>query len=484
MKVFFKIIGALLLLITLIMAGGIAYNWEMAKQIWRFSPLVIPAMYSAPENQAEANAQDIRFLKNFLKYDRSFSEAEQVAFNDYVDDLADRSANLSKADLYLGVSHATAIADNGHTGPSKSPLFREFNRVGAKFFWFADGLYIVRAESDLADLVGMRITEIEGRDIDSVERALQKYTGGIPTWRKLYSSFFMGSPEIMHAAGLAATPDTLTMTLVDTDGTNRNVILSGETNPGQADLPLRRPWETLKATNLGDEDETWRRTLNFDGTETPYYLRDIDENFFRTRIGSGVYLRPQLLLEREESPIVSKFEAIISDAATAPYDFVIVDLRWSPGGDYTKVIDFAKAVPGTVRDDGNIYIVVGPQTFSAAVVTTAFLKYYGGEKSIIVGSPMGDGEIFWAERGPLPFKLPNSGFNLNFATGYHDWADGCAGKHRYCFSQNLIHEVPAGSLQPNVLIDPSYAEYASGRDIVMDWILERENLNDNTGAEN
>ena len=127
-----------------------------------------------------------------------------------------------------------------------------------------------------------------------------------------------------------------------------------------------------------------------------------------------------------------------------------------------------------LHENGKIYIVVGPQTFSAAVVTAAFLKYYGGSKSVIVGAPMGDGEVFWAERGPLPFKLPNSGFSINFATGYHDWAEGCAGKHEFCFSQNIIHEVPAGSLQPNVLIDPTYADYASGRDKILDWILSEE----------
>lgn len=484
MKTVFMFIGAFFLLVFLVLTGGVAYNWEAAKQIWRFSPVVMPAMYGAPENQAEANEQDIRFLKQFLKYDRSFSEDERTAFLDYVEELSARAAELSKADLYLGISHAVAIADNGHTGTSASPLYREFNRVSAKFYWFADGLYVVRAGGAQKDLVGMRVVAIEGRNVDQVERALQKYTGGVPAWRKLYSSLFMGSPEIMHAAGLAASPDALSITIADTNGAERNVVLTGSTVPGQIDLARRRPWETLKATPLADEDSTWQQTLSLNTDEVSHYLRDTDENFYRTRIADGVYLRPQLLLEREETPILSHFEAVLNDAAEAPYAFMVVDLRWSPGGDYTKVIDFVKAAPNAVRENGKIFIIVGPQTFSAAVVTTAFLKYYGGDKSVIVGSPMGDGEIFWAERGPLPFKLPNSGFSVNFATGYHDWAEGCAGKHKFCFSQNIVHEVPAGSLQPNVLIDPTYADYASGQDMIMDWILNEEAKSESISAQN
>ena len=484
MKTFFKIIGAIFLLIILGIAGIIAFNWEVAKQIWRFSPVVIPAMYGEPADETEAREQDIRFLRKFLNYDRSFSESERAEFTEYVNGLADRTATMSAAELYLGASHAAAIADNGHTGASAGPLYREFNRIGVKMYWFADGLFVVRADAKNTGLVGMRVVQIEGRDIDSVEEALQKYTGGVPQWRKLYSSLFMGSPEIMNAAGLAASANELSMTLVDANGEERTATLAGSNTPGQADLPSRRPWETLKAITLPDEGDTWRRTLSFDGETAPYYLRNIEENFYRTKIDNGVYLRPQLLLESEETPIVSNFEAVLAGAADTPYDFMIVDLRWSPGGDYTKVIDFVKAAPDAIRDNGQLYIVVGPQTFSAAVVTTAFLKYYGGDKSVIVGTPMGDGEIFWAERGPLPFKLPNSGYSIGFATGYHDWANGCAGKHRYCFTQNLIHEVPAGSLLPDVVIDPSYEEYASGNDIVMDWILDQETETNGAASDN
>ena len=473
MRLFFKIIGYGFLLWLILTAGFVALNWSMVTQIAKYSPLILPPFYGQPADTAEAHEQDVRFLKRLINYDRSFSPEERSAFIAHVDGLEARASSLSKAELFLGAAEAAAIAKNGHTGIAAAPLYQEFNRVGVKFFWFADGLYIVRAHESLADLVGARVFAIEGRDLDSVLEGLAKYNGGVPQWRRLYSSLYMESPEIMHAAGLAPSPDSLLLSVVDADGAAQNVTLAAEYSPEQMDLPRRRPWMTLLPTAMPDEGSEWRRTLSFDGAEAPLYLRDTDENFLWLEVNGGIYLRPQLLLERKETPIAENFDAILAAANDQPFDFMAVDLRWSPGGDYTRVIDFVKAAPGAIKDDGRLYIIVGPQTFSAALVTAAFLKHYGGDKAVIIGSPMGDDEQFWAETG-FPFKLPNTKFRISYATGYHDWENGCTGKHEYCFDQNLIHEVPAGSLAPSILLDPTYADYASGRDIIMDYLFAAE----------
>ena len=471
MRLFFKILGGLFWAFVIITGILIAMNWSLVTQIVRYSPIVIPAMYGAPETATEAREQDLRFLRNLLKYDRSFSDSEQAAFIKQIEDLEARADGLSDADLFLGVAQAAAITNNGHTNISTGPLYKKFNHANVKFFWFADGLYVVRAHNAQVGLVGSRVTAINGRPTDEVVTALAPYFGGVREWRRLYATYYMESPEMMHAAGLGSSPDELSLTIINPSGIEQTVTLSAVAREEGDDLPSRRPWMTLKPVALPDEGDAWKRTLDLQGDEAPIYLRDLDENFLWTEMQGGVYVRAQLLLQSKETPIVEQFQAVLDAADDGKFDFMAIDLRWSPGGDYTKVIDFVKAAPGAIKSDGPLYIIVGPQTFSAALVTAAFLKYYGGENAVIIGSPMGDGEQFWAERGPLPFELPNSKYSVSFATGYHDWANGCAGKHEYCFSQNLTHEVPAGSLAPGILMDPTYAEYASGRDIIMDLIL-------------
>lgn len=471
MKLFFKIIGAIFALLVLATAGGVAANWQLVNQILTYSPLILPPFYGDPADRAAAQEQDIRFLRRLTKYDRSFSADEVEAFNTHLDAMAARAGEMSDAEFYLDVSKAAAISDNGHTNASKSPTYRQFNHAGVRFYWFADGLYIVRAENTFADLVGTRVTGVEGRTPESVNAALGVYTGGAAQFRKLYGVHIMESPELMHAAGLAASSDELTLTVLDNAGEPRSVTLPAIKEQGQETLPIRRPWMSLRGDDLPGEDGAWARVLDFSDGGAPLYLETPQENFLVKHLHGGVYLRPQLLLQREETPVLEQFQRVINDAPEGGYAFMAVDLRLSPGGDYTKVLDFVKAAPGTLNSDGKLYIITSPQTFSAALVTAAFLKYYGGDQAVIIGQPMGDHAQFWAETG-FPFELPNSDYRISYATGYHDWEDGCTGKHEYCFTQNILHEVPAGSIEPGVMMAPTFSDYASGRDIIMDRILK------------
>ena len=468
MRLFWKILRWTFLIWLLVTIGLAAANWSLVTQIIRFSPLILPPMYGEAETPAEAQLQDIRFLRRLTSYDRSFSAEELAAFDAQLDAMEARGGAMSDAEFYLAVMEAAAISGNGHTNASKTPSYTQFNNAGVKFYWFADGLYVVRAHNAHADLVDTRVTTIEGRPVEDVNAVLDTYMGGAPQWRRVNNVFLIESPELMHAAGLAASPDALTITVADADGLERNVSLNAR--PAPEERVRRRPWMSLRADALADEGDDWRRTLSLEGDDAPLYLRDPQENFFISNIDGGFYMRPQLLLQREETPINDQLAGVIENAPTEGYEFLIVDLRWSPGGDYTQVIDFVKAAPGVIKDGGKLYIVTSPNTFSAALVTAAFLKYYGGEKSVIVGEPMGDIGQFWAETG-FPFELPNSGYGVNYATGYHDWENGCAGKHEFCFSQNLKHEVPAGSLLPAMPVSPTYADYASGRDVVMERIV-------------
>ena len=74
---------------------------------------------------------------------------------------------------------------------------------------------------------------------------------------------------------------------------------------------------------------------------------------------------------------------------------------------------------------------------------------------------MGDYAQFWAERG-MSFRLPNAGYVINYATGYHDWENGCTNSHPHCFSRNARHDGRPVSLVPDVIKSPTYQEYASG----------------------
>ena len=471
MKKIIAILGAAILLCLVLV---IAANWSLIQQFATFSPIIMPSSGSAPADEGEARLQDIEYLAKFLDYDRSFDEASRAEFEQLVTSSRQEAESMSLADLYLLAARATALADNGHTGMGIWPVRSKFNSVGVRYFHFQDGLYVVRALAEHEDLIGGRVIEIDGQPIDSVITELNSYAGGTEDWRKLNAAMLLESAEIMHAAGLAESPSGYSLTVEDQEGSTLQVDLTAYVPRADGPAPETKAWKTLDAAAWPVEGDEWVRSLGSkSGDEVPLYLRNIDQRFMWERLqGDGGYLRLQAILNTDEQSLAAFLDENIGPLSEGSLPYLVVDLRGNDGGDFAVFVEAAKWLPDKVADDGHLYILVGSQTFSAAINGTALLKYYGGEKVSIIGSPMGDREQYWSEWG-RDFRLPNSDFKVTYTTGYHDWANGCE-EHPYCFTQVIKHGVKAGSLTPDQIIEPEYADYAAGRDVVMEWIYQNE----------
>ncbi len=468
-----QVLGIVFLLWLLTTVVVVVYYWQMINMVITYNTIVMPPLYGEPADAAEARAQDLDYFRKLIKIDRSFSGEAKARFTALLEDIEPRLASMSEAEFYLAIAKAGALADNGHTGISDQPLYRRFKTIEARLHWFADGLFVVRANARHALAVGNRVLAVDGRPIDEVVAQLSQYRGGNAPWRRAAMPLMIEAPEILHAAGLTSSGDGVTFTLEAADGAVTTMRFEGVPSEDPDGLPRRRSWRRVKPELLPEEaDGIWMRALTLHGEEAPLYLRDLDAPLYASLPGNGFYIRTQTGFGSPTQTIEQFFEQALSGIPDGSLDYLVADYRWNSGGDYTKSIDFAKTAPGKVKPGGKLYLAVGPQTFSAAIVTVAMLKYYGGEKSVIIGTPMGDRGQFWAERG-LSLVLPNSGYYINYATGYHDWEKGCEGEP-YCYTMNLIHQVPAGSLAPQVLRLQTFADYVSGRDVVVDWILREQ----------
>ncbi len=97
------------------------------------------------------------------------------------------------------------LADNGHSrlenergaAPLELPV-----RVTA----FSDGLYVMRATESNADLLGGRVTAIDGQSIDEVMAKLEQLRGGTPQWRRLHASQYLAQQDLLF--GIDVAPDT------------------------------------------------------------------------------------------------------------------------------------------------------------------------------------------------------------------------------------------------------------------------------------
>lgn len=440
--------------------------------IWRFTPDIPEASYPEPTNQSESRQQDLDYLRRFPEADLSFSPAQLKAFNALIDDLEEQVDTLSNAEFIMGVSAAGAIPENGHSGVSVSGTMNRLNSLPVRFAWFGDGLHIVRARAEHADLIGSRVAIYQGQSPEALYPKMDRYFGGNHAFLRQNSALFFAAPASLHAAGLIDQPSTIAMELVGLDGKAVKRSIAVEEEPTRFTFPSRYVLGKADKNEI-DSGHDWRfldRTM----TEATWYGRHPEKVLWSDELAyGGVYWRMRNVIGNEATPVATWLEEQAESLRNNPADYLVLDLRANEGGDYTKAMSIARKIGELVKPEGRVYILADGDTFSAGIVTAYFALHGAGDRAVFVGQPMGDGLQFWAEGGGAPMVLPNSEIRLFASTGYHDWENGCSDWSR-CFWINILFGVAIGPIEVELSAPLLFSDYARGIDSGIEAILKAE----------
>ncbi len=192
----------------------------------KFSPDPPSSDFPKPANALEAQLQDIEQFSRLLAMDRAFSPAARAEADRQIGELKSEHALLDRDRFHVALLRITALADNGHTG-----LYRKGgeNVTPLRVTLFADGLYVLRAKSAYADLLGARVESIEGRPTRDVIAVLgEKLHGGTEGWRRINAAVYVQSPEILYGAAIRfACADQTNWTFRLPDGKRRDAHPAG-----------------------------------------------------------------------------------------------------------------------------------------------------------------------------------------------------------------------------------------------------------------
>ena len=441
------------------------------------------ATYPKPTNVAEANLQDIDYLEQVVAVDRSFSPEAMAAFSAGIAELKGRAASLSPAQLEMEASRLTALADNGHTGVRGVSKGVSLNSLPIRINRFEEGYFVVKTRPELADLLGAHVTAINGQTPDALVEALRRFVGGPLSLQREYATYMLISPQSLNAVGLGQDDRaSIAMTLASGATVVRDLAAepypaNGPPRTDSALENLRRnhwPWRDLSPIASPAEVGIWATVLDPRGT-IPLFVSNPDRKYWSTPIATldAVYVQINSVSNENDGPSLNAFLAdVIEGLKQRPVANAIIDLRFNSGGDNTLTAGFTKALPDALPPGGRIFILTSGNTFSAAIDTAARLRYFGGQRVVITGEPMGDREQFWGEGGSV--FLPNSRLEVRYSTALHDDEHGCSlAQIRVCYFLDYFIGVPAGKLSPELAVVPRFADYARGEDTLLLTIAAR-----------
>lgn len=424
------------------------------------------------QDDGRAREADLRKLEEWIELERSFSEPGRREARAAVAAHMESGWEFDEAAFYMEVRRIVALADNGHSNAGDAPIFERFGLLPLRTYRFADGLYVVRATDAQRALLGARIELVEGRALAELEARLQAYCGGTLEYFRHHSEAqLLLSPALMHAAGLAERPDRLRLGVVK--GTGEAVEVAVEVDPVSSAFGAR-PWRYLNPQPI-EGGEGWAAVHASDAQQA-LWLQEEEELFRYVLIedGSLAYLQFRANHDAGSKSIREYTTRTRQRLEQDRPRSIVLDCRANGGGDLTTTADFALELPSYVQPGGRVYVLTGNGTFSAGIYTSFYAKASDPENTVVVGELVGDRPEFWAEADGT-FRLPESGYVLGYALQRHDLLRGCTIPEechmtRYPEPWNLVVE----TLAPDWPVPMTYADFAAGRDPVLERVLREE----------
>jgi hypothetical protein len=317
-----------------------------------------------------------------------------------------------------------------------------------------------------ADLLGGRVTAIDGQSIDVVMTKLEQLRGGTPQWRRLYASQYLVLQDLLYGIDVAPDMRHSNWTVETPAGASITRRLDAYAPPASEPAVFVKRW--LSSEPLTGMAEQWRAVEP--DRPLPISLTDFDTAFRSLALPGTCTQFVQLKSNADEGgqnikDFLSSTESRLRQIQPCN---VILDLRYDDGGDFVNTYGFARELPKPIPPAGQIIMLTGPVTFSAGISTAAFVKHAGQGRVVIVGEPVGDRLQFFSEGGWA--CLPNSQLCVAYETGKHDYQHACT-DWDVCFWLNYFFQFRVKSLDPDEVIPLSFKDWRAGVDPVLDHAI-------------
>lgn len=451
-RVFWSCLRQSMLAIWVFAAGSLAGRADV---------LLRPAM------SRTAELADIAVVRTqYLTRDMAFTPATRAMAEVQLDALEKRAGQLSSTQFAVALAEIGGLTDNAHSGlrlfdPRAQPLAR----LPLHLLWLPDALIVARASGAAADLAGARVLKIEGRAPAALYAGAKVLLGGSEAGRKHWLNDWIEAAGILHALGLARSSDRVSFTVQLRNG---EVVQRSVAMVPSATLSPTAEVERLWSPDPVPGEHGWTAALPLD--HLPLYLRDGNRPFRVVSLPAQHALYVQFRSNEDEDghPIAAFLDQVRAKIATTRPRYLVVDLRFDVGGNLLTTLAFMRKLPGSVR--GHTYLLVGPYTFSAGIISAAAVKKSGGDRVTVVGDRVGDRAHFWSEGANI--HLPNSHYVFRYTDGQFNLTEGCSGEPGCMDDKYPFIKANFASLIPDIRAPLTARAYFADRDPAMEAVAK------------
>ncbi len=382
--------------------------------------------------------QDLSYLYTELpkRHKNLFFKITGARFDREVARIIEAVPKLSDSEIRLELRRLTAMIGDPHT---RIQYVRE-KTYPITFYQFSDGVFGAAAAEEYKAALGAELVRIGETDLDRAKDILRPViTVENEWWFKQQFPNYLTDPEILHLLKLLPSADEGDFTFRDSNA--KEFVVKLRPVSVKEEIKLIRPFDSSPG-------------------KAPLYLRNPDEYYWYEYLADSktLYLHYRRCAEMPERPFDRFAMALLRFMNENPVERMVIDLRLNGGGNSFILMPFINALSRRrdVNQTGRLFVLIGRGTFSSAYLNALRLKLE--TKAILVGEPTGQRPNSYGEIKTM--TLPHSKLPVQYSTKYFKTMDG---------------DPPA--LNPDIPVECSSSDYASGRDPVLERVLNYRNKN-------
>lgn len=385
--------------------------------------------------------EDITYLnKKIQKEFSSFNPIVKSAFSVNSNHLKEELSDLDNETIAIKIGKLVAELQDGHTEMSILQSTANFKRLPIGMYFFEEKLHVFAAQEHYTNLIGTEVIKVGEKTIPEIFNLLKTIMAYDNDYEIYHAGpSFLTLPTVLYFLGITTDESVTNFTFRD----ESDVVITKNIEPVSLADFNNRAWKTIKEINSVEE-------LNDKNSDKNYWFEYLAKEktmyFYFGRVNNQKG-RPSL-----KKIITRMFDEIDKVSPNK----LIIDLRDNNGGNNNKSRPLIEALKkrAFLNKKGRVYVITGRRTFSAAMVTSIFLKKE--TNALIVGEPS-RGHPNKSDNVEY-MNLPNSNLEIEYTTKVK----------KHWEELGDLNHVPV-----DVEIAPNFKDYISGEDSVLNYILRQ-----------
>src|SRR5215218_5467650 len=333
---------------------------------------------------------------------------------------------------------------DGHTGIF-APSRKEFQTtLPLQFYSFKEGWYIVASDEKNKNLLGAKLLGFDGRSINEITKRVEPYLQRDNEMNLLNNlTGALRYTIASNALGLTKDPVKVELQLEDGAGKKFNATVNSD--------------ETTPRVDHKSVPANWTSFYQANGKPIPLYLKDPKSRYWYEVVPGTktLYLQWNNVRNDNNETLAQFTDRLFRYINENNIEKLVIDLRWNNGGNTSLLPYFITSVikNDKINQRGNLFVITGRRTFSAAQNLATFLERQ--TNAIFIGEPTGSNPNFVGEESFI--VLPYSKLAMNVSDLF--WQSSWPGDKRTWIA-------------PAIYVPPTFKAYSENRDEAMEAILK------------